>query len=151
MKLALLTAAVLIGGATAFAPRPFNVKQSISLQISSTPGDFRRDNGYFEPKKNSKQVKKATSIKPGNWLQRKSMEDVIIDPDYYLTWCFAIVGAVITWYHPGEFMAYLIRWQLACCTRTGEGVFLEVRLVLNDFFAKNSNEAFSLQNLCRQP
>ena len=106
MKIALLTAGVLIGGATAFAPRPILVKQSISLQISSTPGDFRRENGYFEPKKDSKLVKKATTIKPGNWLQRKSMDDVIIDPDYYLTWCFAIVGAVITWYHPGEFIVY---------------------------------------------
>mmetsp|Transcript_22739 Transcript_22739/g.31758 ORF Transcript_22739/g.31758 Transcript_22739/m.31758 type:complete len:253 (+) Transcript_22739:82-840(+) len=39
-------------------------------------------------------------VKPAGIFGRKAVPDITLDPDYYLTWCFAIVGALITWYHP---------------------------------------------------
>mmetsp|Transcript_27579 Transcript_27579/g.38985 ORF Transcript_27579/g.38985 Transcript_27579/m.38985 type:complete len:250 (+) Transcript_27579:71-820(+) len=34
---------------------------------------------------------------------RQQMKDVILEPNYYLTWCFAAVGFLIMWYHPTTF------------------------------------------------
>jgi len=98
MKIALLIATTFLGGASAFAP-PFApqtfMRQSTALGLSSIA-----KGKASKPKAMTKEVTKAETIKPGKWLQRKSMEDVMIDPDYYLAWCFAIVGGLITWYHP---------------------------------------------------
>jgi hypothetical protein len=102
MKLTLLIATVaLFAGTSAFSPQNL-VKQSTKLHKSTVSGDSWTGKGRFGTTNNKGVTKKVDPIKPGNRLQRKKMEDVIIDPDYYLTWSFALVGALITWYHPGE-------------------------------------------------
>ena len=35
-----------------------------------------------------------------NWLQRQTMGDVMIDPDYFLTFSIAALCPLIIWYHP---------------------------------------------------
>jgi len=98
MKLSLLIATTLFAGTTAFVPQTYVKPQTTAVHMSSVPGDFwKNKRPSFGA---SKDATKADSIKPGNWLQRQMMDDVIIDPDYYLTWSFALVGALITWYHP---------------------------------------------------
>jgi len=100
MKLTLLIATVaLFAGTSAFSPQNL-VKQSTKLHKSTVSGDSWTGKGRFGTTNNKGVTKKVDPIKPGNRLQRKKMEDVIIDPDYYLTWSFALVGALITWYHP---------------------------------------------------
>jgi hypothetical protein len=93
-----IIATSLFGSVTAFAPSPIT-KQSTTLHISSVPED---PFWGVAPKANNK----AISIKVGDKLQKLKKEDVVIDPDYYLTWCFALVGALITWYHPRKFFLF---------------------------------------------
>jgi hypothetical protein len=100
--LAVLIATSLFGSATAFAPSLFT-KKSIALHKSSVPGDPSWGRKSVAPK-----INKAISIKVGDKLQKIKKEDVVIDPDYYLTWCFALVGALITWYHPRKFLFFLL-------------------------------------------
>jgi hypothetical protein len=35
---------------------------------------------------------------------KRAMADAVVSPNFYLAWAFAILGAVILWYHPGKFI-----------------------------------------------
>jgi hypothetical protein len=43
-----------------------------------------------------------------NWLAKQSINDVILDPDYTLTWAFGLLGPLICWYHPGKFFLFAL-------------------------------------------
>jgi hypothetical protein len=116
MKPAFLFAASLFGNAIAFVPQVF-IKQSTSIRKSSVPGDFLSKTGQrVIPKKYTR--KGPTGIKPGNWLERTAMVDVFIDPDFWLTWSFGLVGAFVAFSHPrksriaGKITNHLIQWFL---------------------------------------
>jgi len=38
-----------------------------------------------------------------SWIERRTMSDVIIDPDYSLALGVALLCPLIIWYHPSEF------------------------------------------------
>lgn len=102
IKLFILAVAstLLVGNdVTAFSP---SVKKGASsLPMASTVGvndGYRNKKPFSTPKKTTTRV----PAKKVNWIQKQMLSDVMIDPDFSLTWTVALLGPLIWWYHPCE-------------------------------------------------
>jgi len=96
MKLVLLFS--LAVAALGFSPSSMRVRsKTTSLLAASSFG--RRDGWSDKPSYKPRSTTPVADKKVGP-LQRALMDDVMIDPNYFLTWAFAILGGVIMWYHP---------------------------------------------------
>lgn len=82
-----------VGSALAFAPAP-TVKSSSVLKMSSIS---IKPDGSIPPHKRSTIPKPVREV---NWMEKATMKDVVLDPDYTLTWAMALLGGLIIWYHP---------------------------------------------------
>lgn len=95
------TALLLAGDAAAFSPLEIASKKKISLSSSSTVGpglnskDGYSDKPLYKPKSTT-----PVADKQVNWFQKQTLPNVVLDPDYFLTWAVALLGPLIWWYHP---------------------------------------------------
>jgi len=106
MKFFLVTLALLSSTVSAFVPSTFVASSPTTttdkgLSASTTGGNFRKDDWTGYPtgmeRKSTKPV--AASKKVSNFA-RSRMDDVMIDPNYFLTLAVAALGPLIIWYHP---------------------------------------------------
>lgn len=94
MKLSVLF--LCLTGASAFtAPQFAATTKSSALSLSSIRADW--DKPLKSPKMTTSTPKPVRNV---NWLAKQSINDVILDPDYTLTWAFGLLGPLICWYHP---------------------------------------------------
>mmetsp|Transcript_17557 Transcript_17557/g.26023 ORF Transcript_17557/g.26023 Transcript_17557/m.26023 type:complete len:254 (-) Transcript_17557:321-1082(-) len=100
MKTFLIIAATTIGCASgAFVPSSSTFvaqKQQIALGSSIRAEDFM--DKPLTPKGQKSTPSKA--VRPVSWIEKQTKEDVMIEPDYYLSWAMAALGFLIMWYHP---------------------------------------------------
>lgn len=68
---------------------------SIGVAFQERPSDGWSDKPAYKPKSTTPVAKKNVG-----WLQRQVMEDVMIEPDYFLAISTALLCPLIIWYHP---------------------------------------------------
>jgi hypothetical protein len=83
---------------------------SPSTTTSRLVTDLRMSASSFDPKPNDgwtgkpgyvpKSAESVPSTKQLSKWERMTMEDVMVDPNYYLTYAVALLGPLIMWYHP---------------------------------------------------
>jgi len=99
MKLSLLFLS-LAGTASAFVTAPARVVTT-SLSAAATGDDFNKKpndwTGYPLTEKKSTAPVASRKVTPA---QRAKMADVMIDPNYFITFAVAALGPLIMWYHP---------------------------------------------------
>ena len=81
------------------APTTRSVATTTSLSASTTGDDMKPNDWTGYPVG----VKKSTTpvpVRKVNSAQRAMMSDVMLDPDFSLTWALAALGPLIMWYHP---------------------------------------------------
>ena len=85
------------GAAAAFAPatHPLAFKPATLSLSSISPDGFRRNKPLYKPKDTT-----PVPVHNVNFLQRALIGDVVLDPDYTLTWSLALLGGLIILYHP---------------------------------------------------
>lgn len=110
MKISIVVPLLAASTASAFTPlstprsktNNFVALNAATVENSPWPDDYS-NKPLYEPKSTTPEP-----VKPVGRFGRKAVADVTIDPDYYLTWCFALVGALIMWYHPCTFQHFLL-------------------------------------------
>ena len=98
--LAIASAFLTRNNVAAFAP-PVKKGVSPSFPVASTIGA----NDAYRNTKPLSTPKSTTPVptKKLNWIQKQMLPDVMIDPDFSLTWQVALLGPLIWWYHPCEY------------------------------------------------
>jgi hypothetical protein len=97
--------------AASFSPAPaLTLRKALSLSMVSSgirgPSSIRRPakDDWSDKPIPPRRATKPVPVRDVSWAQKKSLPNATISPNFYLTWCFAILGGVILWYHPGKFM-----------------------------------------------
>lgn len=104
MKLSLLLLS-LAGTASAFVATPSRFSKTSVLSAATTGDDFGKRQHPNDWTGYPLTEKKSTNPVPARKVtaaQRAKMEDVMIEPNYFLTWAVAALGPLIMWYHPCE-------------------------------------------------
>lgn len=115
MKLLLLF--TLTTMAAGFSPDPAVVSTRTSNKMTTTvlrmsssssvsqqpPRSSKKDDWSNKPRYQQKSTK-PVAVKKVGWLQKQSIPDTMIQPNYFLTWAFALLGPLIIWYHPCKFI-----------------------------------------------
>ncbi len=100
MKFSLLLLS-LTSTVSAFNLAPVESVSKTALSAASTGNNFnKRPNdwtGYALSEKTSTTPVSARKVSP---FQRTMMADVMIEPNYFLTWAVAALCPLIIWYHP---------------------------------------------------
>jgi hypothetical protein len=98
------TAAVALLGGLASGFSASSVKRNARLSTTSSileassslpPLDGWSDKPAFERRSTT-----PVPVKKVGWMEKKTMEDVMIDPDYFLAAAVALLCPLIIWYHP---------------------------------------------------
>lgn len=99
MKLSLLLS--LASTVSAFHLAPSGPASKTFLAAASTGDNFSKKpndwTGYPVGEQKSTTPVSARKVTP---FQRAMMADVMIDPNYFLTWAVAALCPLIIWYHP---------------------------------------------------
>ena len=96
MKIALLFS--LCSAAAAFTASPSPLKTtSTALHVASTPDDL---DGWSDKPRFLQESTTPVADRKVSKLERMMMPDVVIPPDFTLTWAVAALGPLIMWYHP---------------------------------------------------
>ena len=98
MKLAILFS--LLTSTYAFVAAPPRLTRSTTLSAASSIGNPRRKDDWSDKPISERKSTKPVPTKKVNAIQRRMMKDVILDPDYFLTWAVGLLGPLILWYHP---------------------------------------------------
>jgi hypothetical protein len=78
------------------------------LQMSASSFDQKSNDGWTgKPGYVKSSTKSVPSSKQVSKLERMTMKDVMIDPNYYLTYAVALLGPLIMWYHPCKYHVFL--------------------------------------------
>lgn len=103
-------------GVAAFAPQPAALRtKTTSLYSSIAPKMPKEDwSGKPLPKPESTTPQ---AVKDVNWLQKQTLPNVMIEPDYYLTAAMGLLGPLIMWYHPGKTNVTIMRTVLRANTQ----------------------------------
>lgn len=95
MKFALLLSAFAAASAFQVAPQ----QRGATKLGAATTGDFHKDDWSEKPILERKSTTPVATRKVTPF-QRSMMKDVVIPPDFSLTWAVALLGPLIAWYHP---------------------------------------------------
>lgn len=103
---------VLASTTSAFAPSKSlhrTTKKTTVLNVASTPGDFQspKDDWSNKPLHTPKSTTPVAVKNVSKW-ERAMMPNVVISPDYTLSWAVALLGPLIMWYHPSKFSILLL-------------------------------------------
>ena len=96
MKTALLF--TLLGTAAAFAPLQVTVRKQTALHMSAIAP--RPTNDWNDRPQHEEKSTEPKPVRKVSWLKKQTLPDVMIKPDYFLTWAFFLLGPLIIWYHP---------------------------------------------------
>jgi Protein of unknown function (DUF3119) len=109
----LAVASTLLVGNDVAAFSPSVKRGASSLPMASTVGV---NDGAYRNKKPFSTPKSTTPVpaKKVNWIQKQMLSDVMIDPDFSLTWTVALLGPLIWWYHPCESLFVGVSWHMEC-------------------------------------
>ena len=89
-------------GAAAFSPpTPIGTKHLTVTRSSFGADDFGVRNIAVET---------TPRVRNGQPIQNLARTDVVLDPDYSLTWSMALLGGLIIWYHPCK-----CKWRCVVC------------------------------------
>jgi hypothetical protein len=88
----------LLCATSAFVVAPSRVS-AIALKAARYNDRMRIDDWSDKPVPDKKSTKSFPTKVVTGW-QRKKMDDVMIPPDFTLTWAVALLGPLIWWYHP---------------------------------------------------
>lgn len=97
-----LLLAILSGTVLSFAPSTIiKTKPSLVTLFAATsiPPGGKRDGFSDKPIYERKSTTPIADRKV-SWIEKNMMEDVMLEPDYFLTWALALLGGLIIWYHP---------------------------------------------------
>lgn len=103
MKIILLS--FLLSGAAAFAPSAVTRVDKTALYAASTLPP-KQDNGWSDRPAHKPKSTKPAPAKNVSWLERQTMKDVMIDPDYFMTFYVGALGPLIMWYHRKSFFFF---------------------------------------------
>jgi len=98
MKVSALLFALLLSSATAFFVPSHTAGQTTSLKVASVPPEDL-DSWTGKPL-NTHETTTPLADPKFNRLNRMMMKDVVLPPDYSLTWVLALLGPLIMVYHP---------------------------------------------------
>lgn len=101
MKLAILFS--LLTSTYAFVATPQRLTKTTTLSAASSIGNSRRKDDWSDKPISDRKSTKPVPTKKVNAIQRAMMKDVILDPDYFLTFAVGLLGPLILWYHPCKF------------------------------------------------
>lgn len=96
MKLALALAFLTAVSAFQTGPSPAFTRTSLN---AATAGDYRKDDWSDKPLFERKSTTPVAARKVSK-MERSRMKDVILPPDFTLTWAVLLLGPLIMWYHP---------------------------------------------------
>lgn len=99
---AFLLSLAFLGAARGFSPVKTVGKPTTALRMSSI-APKQTDDWIDKPLHEPASTKPSASDKRSNWLAKQAMEDVMIDPDYFLAWSTFLLGPLIMWYHPSYY------------------------------------------------
>jgi hypothetical protein len=60
--------------------------------------------GMNRPESTKKKSTKPVADRMNSKIDRMMMKDVVLDPDFTLTWAFDLVAPLIAWLHPCKFL-----------------------------------------------
>lgn len=89
---------LLCSSVTAFSPNriaPFTTELGVSNSLHPNQDPYSK----AIPRKGEHQTQPVATHTP-SWIERLTMPDVMIDPDYFLTVGVALLCPLIIWYHP---------------------------------------------------
>jgi hypothetical protein len=101
----ILSAALSVKG---FSPLTINARRaSARMAAFSVGGDQKKEPNDWagKPLYKTKSTVPITDQKV-SWLEKQSMGDVMLEPDYVLTWVFGLLGPLIIWYHTCKLKPY---------------------------------------------
>ena len=108
MKVATLLLALCFGTVSAFLPSNTRVTKT-SLNVASVPPEDL--DSWSNKPLNSHETTTPVADPKFNVFKRAMMKDVVLPPDYSLTWIVGLCGPLIMAYHP--------------CTFTNETIYVE--------------------------
>jgi hypothetical protein len=100
MKIALFLSLCTV--VSAFTATKRTALSTSSLNVASTPDKMDQWSNY--PLHVPESTTPVAARKVSKW-ERMTMADVVIPPDFSLSWAVAILGPLIMWYHPCEYNA----------------------------------------------
>jgi len=96
-----------VASTTGFAPVQLQTRGTASVTSSTVQmaaSSFRdpaeRKDAWVNKPAYTPRSTTPVADKKVNWIQRQTMENVMIEPNFYLTWAVALLGPLIIWYHP---------------------------------------------------
>jgi hypothetical protein len=91
---------------TGFTPCAIRTNIATDLRMAASSFDPKPNDGWTGKSGYVKKSSKPTpSTKQVSKWERMTMQDVMIDPNYYLTYAVALLGPLIMWYHPCKYFA----------------------------------------------
>lgn len=99
MKLVLSTLALACATVSAFVPSSTQFV-STKLSASTTGGNFRPNDWTGYPADTERKSSTPVPARKVSKSDRAKMDDVMLDPNYFLTFAVAALGPLIMWYHP---------------------------------------------------
>lgn len=103
MKAATLLFALCVGTSRAFCPSNTPVRKT-SLNVASVPPEDL--DSWSNKPLNSHETTTPVADPKFNAFNRMMMKDVVLSPDYSLTWAVALCGPLIMAYHPCTYIHY---------------------------------------------
>lgn len=104
MKAATLLLALCVGTSRAFCPSNTPVRKT-SLNVASVPPEDL--DSWSNKPLNSHEKTTPVADPKFNAFNRMMMKDVVLSPDYSLTWAVALCGPLIMAYHPCTYIHYI--------------------------------------------
>lgn len=87
---------LLLAGASAFVPLSQTTRRvAAAVNAAST----RATNDWSDRPIYTTVSTEPVAAKQVSWLERQGMANVMLDPNYFLTWAVALLGPLIIWYH----------------------------------------------------
>ena len=100
LKVTLLIAA-LVGAAVGFQPiAPMVVHRGTALSMASTVEPKPTFDDWSDKPLTQKRSTKPEPVRQVSKRERERIPDVMIEPNYFLTWAVLLLGPLIWWYHP---------------------------------------------------
>lgn len=98
MKVVLLLSLCTAASAFVTAPsRPLTLVSSSALNAASTPDGL---NGWSEKPRYVAESTTPVAARKVSKSERMRMKDVVIPPNFFLSWAVLLLGPLIMWYHP---------------------------------------------------
>jgi hypothetical protein len=110
MKLAILLS--FVTSTYAFEMAPQRLTKPTTLSAASPIGGFRRKDDWSDKPISERKSTKSVPVKKVNKFQRATTKDIVLDPNYFLTWAVGLLGPLILWYHPCKYLKVFFNFHI---------------------------------------